>query len=71
MATQSEDYQNLEKLERQLVEERRFEVGKWADGNTNLVDAGRRVVDLNAMIEAVRAAKKEEYEIQGISGMMG
>lgn len=71
MSTQSEDYQNLEKLERQLVEERRFEVARLARNDVSLMDAGQRVIELNAMLEAVRAAKKEEYEIQGISGMMG
>lgn len=68
---QPQEYQNLEKLERQLIEERRFEVAKWGDGKMNLLDAGRVVIELNAMIEAVRVAAKEERQAEGAASFLG
>lgn len=65
MTTQSEDYENLLKLEQKLVEDRRSLVSAWEANDTDAMDAARKVAEVMAALEAVRAAAKEERQAGG------
>lgn len=72
MADQSPDYTNLEMLKDALIQERRTLVQKWAR-SARSVDApnlGEKIKSIQASLDTVTIAMKDEYEAQGIAGFI-
>lgn len=72
MADQSNDYTNLKILKDALIQEHRALVQDWAR-SARLVDApelGEKIKNIQASLDAVTIAIKEEYKAQGIAGFI-
>jgi len=72
MADQSEDYTNLKTLKEALILERRVLVKDWMK-NTRSVDApelGEKISSIQASLDAITLAMKDEYKAQGIAGFI-
>ncbi len=49
----------------ELVEDRRLVVNAWNRGDKNSSDAGREILEINQILEAVLQAAKEERKSTG------
>lgn len=60
MATHADYYEGIRSLQRLMRQQRFHTVLKWVDRTVDYEETGRKVMELNAMIDALQVALEDE-----------